>query len=192
MKQMKYALQLLLATWLVIATIPASAQVYKHVDEDGNITFTDQPPPNSTPVEISPLNTAVPPSRTAYPAAPSKVSEKAAGSDYKVSISSPADETIIPRGPGNFSVSASVRPALATDHKLQLLVDGSAHGAAQKAPSWSLTNIFRGERVLEVAVVNNKDKQLAKSASIKVYVFRPSTNDNNRRPNARPPRPTPH
>ena len=180
---------------LLLSSLAAAlqAQVYKHVDEEGNVTFTDQPPPDSTPVEINETNTAPPPSRSAYPAPPPSAEPAASGGDYKVSITSPANETIIPRGPGNFSVSASVTPKPRSGHKLQLLIDGTPHEAALTGTNWALTNIFRGERRLEVSVVDSKGKQLAKSEPVVVFVFRPSTNNRNRPTNlpARP-RPTPN
>ena len=172
-------LRLLLAIWVASAGLTSHAQVYKHVDEDGNITFTDQPPPNATPVEINPTNTTPPPSRSAYPRPPPKPSDAVGSISYTVTISSPANETIIPRGPGNFSVTASTTPGLDSTHTLQLLMDGTPRGAAQRGTSWALSNVFRGEHTLEVAVMDEKGKQVAKSAGIKVFVFRPSSNFRN-------------
>ena len=169
-------------TALVFAMLAAlsSAQVYKHVDEEGNVTFTDQPPPNATPVEIGPINTAQPPV-IAYPKKAPSEPQASEGASYQVSITAPAHEAIF-HGGGSFTVSASVSPALRGVHKLQLLMSGTPHEAAQKASSWGLTNVFRGEHVLEVAVVDGKGGQVAKSEPITVFVFRPSANNRNRRP----------
>ena len=153
---------------------PGVAQVYKHVDENGNITFTDTPPADSELIEIRAPNSISAPVPIEYhqEAAPTV----AAAEKYKVEITAPANETIIPRGPGNFSVSASVTPGLQADSRLQLLIDGAARGEPQGGTSWALTNVFRGTHTLEVAVVDGKGKQLAKSAGITVFVFRPSSN----------------
>ena len=185
-------LRCLLILWVAGAGFTANAQVYKQVDEDGNITFTDQPAPDATPVEIKPTNTTPPPSPSAYPQATPESDTDVVDGAYTVTITSPADETIIARGPGNFSVSASIAPALAPAQKLQLLIDGSPRGEAQRNPNWVLTNVFRGEHSLEVAVLDATGKQVARSASVTVFVFRPSTNDKGRRSNPRPPRPTPN
>ena len=185
---MKQALALIC---LLLAATSVSAQVYRHVDENGNVTFTDQPPEGSEQVEIGPTNTAPPPPSNAFPKPPPPSPSKETGADYKVSITAPADETIIPRGPGNFTVSASITPSLQGGHQLQLLMDGAPREEPQSTSSWNLTNVIRGEHSIEVAVVDKKGKQLAKSSPIKVFVFRPSTNDANRGPSPRPPRPTP-
>ncbi len=181
---MKHLLILLLCTLLAMT---ASAQVYRVVDEHGNVTFTDKPPADAEPVDIRQPNTSAPPNAAAFPAPPPKpLDDQDAGGGYQVAITSPANETIIPRGPGNFSVSASVSPALGGGHMLQLLLDGQPRQEPQGSTSWALTNVFRGEHTLTVAVVDKDGKQLATSGPVTVFVFRPSSNFNNNRP-----RPTP-
>jgi hypothetical protein len=194
-QKIKTTLKCLLILWVAGAGFAAGAQIYKHVDEDGKITFTDQPPDDgtATPVEIKPTNTTPPPSPSAYPqTTPEPDDDGADDSAYTVTITSPEDQTIIPRGPGNLSVSASIKPALAPSQKLQLLLDGSPRGEAQRNSSWALTNVFRGEHQLEVAVLDANGEQVAKSDGITIFVFRPSSNDRSNRVNTRPPRPTPN
>jgi hypothetical protein len=166
-------LRTLTAITLALLATVSYAQIYKQVDEDGNVTFTDQPPADGQPVELGTTNTAPPPVN-AYPrrAAPS---EKAAKSTYTATITSPANETIIPNGPGNFSVSATVSPALQGDHRLQLLIDGTPVQEPQKGGSWSLTNVFRGEHSLVVSVIDETGAQVTASEPVIVFVFRPST-----------------
>ena len=59
-------------TRLLLLCFPllVSAQIYKHVDEDGNVTFTDTPPPNSEKVDLPVSNTAVPPPVISAPPPP--------------------------------------------------------------------------------------------------------------------------
>ena len=99
---------------------------------------------------------------------------------YQVSMTAPANETTIPMGPGNFSLSAQVTPTQGRGELLQLYMDGAAWGVPQDNPSWSLTNVFRGAHDLHVAVIDANGKELAKSAAVRVYVLRPSTNFKNR------------
>lgn len=173
----------------------ASAQIYRHVDENGNVTFSDRPPAdaqNAERVEIQTPNTAPPPTSNAYPApVPTPEEEAAAAGNYTLAITSPENETIIPRGPGNVSVSASVSPPLSGNHKLQLLLNGTPREEPQTATTWALTNVFRGEQNISVAVVDENGNRISESSSVKIFVFRPSTNDRNRNTAARPPRPTP-
>ncbi len=178
---------LLLLFFCTLLGMTASAQVYRVVDEDGNVTYTDQPPADAEPVDIREPNISAPPSAEAFPAPPpEQISDEGASSGYKVAITAPANETIIPRGPGNFSVSASVTPALGRDHMLQLLLDGEPRQEPQTGTSWALTNVFRGEHNLTVAVVDKEGKRLSTSAPVKVFVFRPSSNFKNNRPRPQP------
>ena len=166
---LRYSLMIALASLSLVC----AAQVYRHVDEHGNVTFTDQPPPDAERVEIREPNTlAAPPVIERAPEA----SPEPQPVEYEVTITAPAPETAIPRGPGNFSVSASVTPGLNSGYQLQLLIDGAEEGEPQRATNWALTNVFRGARQLEVIVIDERGKELARSPAVTVYVFRPSSN----------------
>ena len=180
----------LLLFFAVLLPTLAAAQVYKHVDEEGNVTFSDQPAPDAERIEINQTNTTAPPPANLYPSPPPPEPTDTAPA-YELAITSPANETIIPRGPGNFSVTASVSPSLEGGHLLQLMMDGEPREGPQRNTSWNLTNVFRGEHTIQVAVFDSDGKQLNISEGIKVFVFRPSINDANRGPGNRPPRPTP-
>jgi hypothetical protein len=162
---------------IVLASLSLSclAQVYKHVDENGNVTFTDQPPENSQLIEIREPNSLSAPPKIEYRSDaatdPAMIKES-----YEVQITSPAPETVIPKGAGNVSVSASVAPSLQSGTNLQLLLDGVAEGDPQRSSTWALTNVYRGARKLEVLVVDKKGKELARSPAVTIYVFRPSKN----------------
>ncbi len=182
---MKHLMILLFCTLLGTA---AFAQVYRVVDENGNVTFTDRPPPDAERVDVPTPNSAPPPATGIYNTPePEATDEEDKASSYQVAITAPANETIIPRGPGNFSVSASVTPSLGGGHLLQLLLDGQPRQEPQAGTSWALTNVFRGEHNITVAVVDKDGKQLASSEPVTVFVFRPSSNFRKNRPN----RPTP-
>jgi hypothetical protein len=170
---------------LLLISLTATAQIYKTTDEQGNVVFTDQPPEGveREEVELQRTNTAPPPPERPAPPAEEQEEdneEAEAAVEYGVVITVPADETTIPMGPGNFSVSAVVRPSLGADDRLQLLVDAVPWGEPQTVPSWALTNVFRGAHDITVAVVDSDGKHLAVSEPVRVYVLRPSVNFRNR------------
>jgi hypothetical protein len=186
-------LRVLLIALIFLGSGPASAQIYKHVDEDGNVTFTDRARPNATPVEIRTTNTLSPPSPDAYPLpdseATNEATSEAAAVEFQVTITNPANETIIARGPGNFTVTSSVTPSLSNGHQLQLMMDGVPREEANSYGTWPLTGVFRGEHKLEVSVVTTAGEIVSTSEPITVFVFRPSSNFSNK--NTSRPRPTP-
>lgn len=164
----------------LIALIVGSAyatDVYKVVDKNGNVSFTDQPPAESAAgtverVQVSSPNSAAPPLDMRKPQTPAPEAEAVA---YETLITSPPDGTTIPMGPGNFVVSALADPALGGD-RLRLLVDGEPLGEPQSSGNWQLTNVNRGEHQLVVERVNNRGKALDRSSPVTVYVMRPSIN----------------
>ncbi|MEM0954192.1 MAG: DUF4124 domain-containing protein [Pseudomonadota bacterium] len=179
----------------MLCLLPAAAshaQVYRVVDENGNVTFTDKPPPDAEKIDVRAPNTSAPPVTSAFPKSNSSTADPEGDAEaeggYRVTITAPSDETVIPRGAGNFTVSASVVPSPQSGEQFQLLVDGAAHLDPQPGTSWSLTNVSRGEHSIAVAVVDGSGARISTSDSIKVYVYRPSLNDAVNNP---PPRPTP-
>ena len=168
---------------LLAVPLAVSAQIYRSVDEQGNVVFSDQPPAAGTEgekVELPPVNTTPAPEPRPDPAPEEELEEEPAAPEYGVAITEPANETTIPMGPGNFSVSGVVRPSLAAGHLLQLKMDGEPWGEPQASPAWSLTNVFRGAHDITIAVVDGDGEQLATSEPVRVYVLRPSVHFRNR------------
>ena len=53
----KRFITILVALLLAVTVSPLMAQVYKVVDKDGNVTFTDQPPTDgSKPIKLAPIS----------------------------------------------------------------------------------------------------------------------------------------
>jgi hypothetical protein len=174
----------LLLGLLLVSVGSAADSIYRTTDAEGNVVFTDAPNASSRPteeVEVQRTNTVEPPQLNPLPDtdAPAATSEEAPP-PYTVTITKPEDETSFPMGPGNFSVSVRVSPALKKYEGLQLFVDGVAWGSPQRDNMWDLINVFRGQHDITVAVVNNAGETLTMSPPVRVYVHRPSTNFKNR------------
>jgi len=174
----------LLLLALLLAPLATMAQIYRTTDEQGNVVFTDTPPPEGAAreeVELQQMNTTPPPEPRPDLAPSEKAQEEDTGKvKYGIAITVPANETTIPMGPGNFSVSAVVRPSLGADHRLQLYMDGAPWGEPQSAPAWALTNVFRGAHDVTIAVMDSEGDHLVVSEPVRVYVLRPSVNFRNR------------
>ena len=181
----------LLALFLLLVPLTLLADtVYRTTDANGNVIFTDTPPADGSTadrIDIRRTNTVQPPPPPPPRPEPEK-SEQEAEPGYEINITSPANETSIPMGPGNFSVSVSVSPALRKYEGLQLFMDGTPWGSPQRDTMWDLTNVFRGQHDITVGVVDGDGNTLALSSPVRVFVHRPSVNFN--RPNP-PPRPQP-
>lgn len=169
---------------LAVSAAPGWAwgQIFKVTDEDGNVVFTDRPETvQSTSeqdvegVELTPMNTApavnVP---TAEERAARSAAEEEEAPKPTVRISSPANESTIAMGPGNFAVSAEVEPPLSRSERLTLLMDGQAIGAAQSSASWFIQGALRGPHDLVVRREGSRGDTVAISEPVRVYVLRPS------------------
>ena len=160
--------------WVVSG--PALAQqIYRSVDESGNVVFSDQPPApgqSAEQVELGELNTTAPPKP--LPKAPAPATQPEPAPAPGVTITAPENETTIAMGPGNFSVSGRAEPPLGPGERLQLFMDGEAVGPPQVGASWGLQGVLRGPHDLVIRRVTSGGKVLAESDAVRVYVLRPS------------------
>lgn len=161
--------------FLLLLALPGfvQAQIYKSTDEHGNVSYGDQPPgagAESEKLELSPTNTA-----PAIKAKPGQKQEQPAtlAAQPTVAITTPENDTVIPMGPGDFSVQAAVTPALRQGEQLQLLIDGQPHGDTQTDTLWSLIGVFRGGHDLVIKRLAADGKVVAHSDTVRVYVMRP-------------------
>lgn len=163
-----------LALWLVSLT--ASAQIYKSVDENGVVTFSDIPPAASsgkagTVVQPN-LTNSMPGLSPAVPSTEAATNEKSAA--RSVSIASPLNNATIPMGAGIFDVTAELGAPLAEDELLALYLDDELVNSPQASAVWTLTYVIRGPHPLQVRRLSSAGETLGESKKITVFVLRPS------------------
>ena len=143
-------------------------KVYKTVDRNGRVSFSDQPSVKAREVEIDLPNRADPIKRRApRPATPQ---QKALY--QQVYITMPKHEGLIANGLVPFTVSANVAPGLQPGHQLQLSINGSVHSTSSSG-SFQVESIQRGQHSMQVAVLNAEGQVLKQSEPITVYARRP-------------------
>lgn len=163
-----------LTLWLVSLT--ASAQIYKSVDENGVVTFSDVPPAangdtKSSLVTPNPTN-SMPAVTARVPEAEPKLSEPAV--PYALSISSPSNNATIPMGAGVFDVKADLSPPLSDGEAMALYLDGQLVEPPQTDTVWTLTYVPRGEHTLQARRLSSSGETVSESELISVFVLRPS------------------
>jgi len=166
----------LISLMLSVHSMTAHAQIYKSVDENGVVTFSDVPPDGSSGsksilVRTNPTN-SMPPVTTQTPETESNVIEVAV--PYAISISSPGDNTTIPMGAGIFNVTAEPNPPLSDDEMVALYLDGELIGAPQTDTVWTLTYVTRGAHTLQVRRLSSSGETISESDLVTVFVLRPS------------------
>ncbi|MGE8496713.1 MAG: DUF4124 domain-containing protein [Pseudomonas sp.] len=182
-------MRLMLACLMLALVLPASAQIYKYTDSKGNTVFTNQPPDGTQAenVELPKTNTVQMQAPT-VPVEPEP--EPESGPFYRtLALTGVPDEGALRANNGTFTVSVSLEPRLAANHRLRLLLDGQPYGQASNVPRLQLTNIDRGEHTLAVEVLSG-DTSIQQSATVAFTVQRTSVNSPARAPTPTP-RPTP-
>jgi hypothetical protein len=152
---------------LVVGTgTAAAAQIYRSVDADGTVVFSDLPPsPGRTaePVEVPAANTFTPPAVTPGRTSAGDAGDGQVASPYQtLRVLDPPHDAGIRENAGNVLVTAQLEPGLRAGHILQLFVDGALHQAA-RATQFQLVNVDRGTHVLELRVVDGTGNTVAES-----------------------------
>ncbi len=159
----------LLFVW---SLVPAET-VYKTVDEDGNVVFSDQPSDNAEVIQLQEVQTIDNPNKARLPS-PSSRREAVDPADYYQALSfiSPEPDEGYRNNAGNLSVSLSLQPGLQRGHKVVIKLDGSEI-ASGRALSASVKNVDRGTHSLSAAVVDSSGQTLI-SASTSFTMLRVS------------------
>jgi len=168
-------------TLSMLSATPLWAQVYKVVDKDGNVTYTDQPPADgSGPVELKPISVVEAPK---YETAPKK-DDNAEGEDKEMSLSylrknykdfaivSPQQEESVWRPDGPIPVAWNTKYALQDGMEVTIYLDGKRHSTTTQ-PMVPMANLDRGEHVITADLRDARNRVVAQAAPVTFFVRQP-------------------
>lgn len=171
-------IRLALIVALVTASSAASAQIYKTVDANGNVVFTDIAPvdrsgqPAPQPVAVPPMNTYEPP---AVPAAQPTQSAPVTPTYYaQLEVVSPTEDETIRNNAGDIQIEATISPPLRADHRLLLVLDGTATDVEAVNGVFELTNVDRGTHTAGARAVDREGNVLIESNPVTFNLMRVS------------------
>ena len=158
----------------LLACGSAGAAVYKSVDEQGNVVYTDQQSSNAEEIKNPSPNTIKMPRPLEKPAA-----EKTpdTGTTYtSFAILSPAREETVRSNPGILSISMELKPGLDSKagHSIAILVDGYVLIKNTTQTSVDIPDINRGTHTVEAVVHDRSGKSMIKSQSVTFFMKRES------------------
>ena len=154
-------LQMVLAFALSAA---AADTIYRQVDEQGRVIYSDQPTADAEPVDLPPANTAP----AVQPSAPATADHGPPAREVYRSLAIREPGGIIPNGLAGATVRVDLEPELRSGHRLQVLLDGEL--IASGDPSGIvLPQLPRGSHSLEVRVVSRQQVLIAAQQDIFVY-----------------------
>lgn len=162
----------------LLATV-ARAEIYRTVDKDGRVIYTDRPSDGAQTVEVGPTNTMqeMAPRPAEEPAADAPQDTGPAGYE-RIAITEPASGATVSNAAGNILVRYALRPALRKGDRVRLLVNGQPTGAPAEGGLLA-SGMARGEHSLTIQVLDPSGMVLGTSAPVGVTLVRP------------PPRPAP-
>jgi hypothetical protein len=166
----------LLCMWLAMSAAGA-AEVYRYVDPENGVEFSDTPRPGAERIVIPESRRSPSAPSALNPGAPtsSDVPDGTAAAYDSVLITAPSDEETVRDNAGNLLVSVSTSPGLQSDygHRLQLLLDG-APVETGTASNFALSGVERGAHTLEARVLGASGEPLATSPPVTFYLHRAS------------------
>ncbi|MFY0991229.1 DUF4124 domain-containing protein [Halomonas sp. C05BenzN] len=172
-----------LALGLSVSLVAQAQTIYRTTDAQGNVVFTDNPERGGEEVELAPLT--VVPSREEVRAAPPRDEGRAPvaspGQPFmpydSFRILAPAHEETLETGhAGNIQVELGIEPELREDHRVRLLLDGRVSQSAMHTSAFMLTNLDRGERVLQAELLDANGEVRHRTSPVTLYVQRASVN----------------
>ena len=161
---------------IVLLSFNASAEMYKWVDEDGNIVYSDTPKEGAEEVKVPELITT-PAIKVDKPKKTEDKKPEEQPKPYKkFSIASPENDAIVRDNTGNITLALDIEPALQTQfgHSISYLLDGSVVAKNLKSSSYTYTNIDRGSHNLSAVLKNKQGKTIKTTRPITVHLKRHS------------------
>lgn len=160
------------------------AEVFKQIDADGNVTFTDvaktkgekahkvAPPAMIYKPIVPPQGVEVERPRRAV--SDSKPQPKAA--QYSsLEITDPTNDAVIRANDGSFTMQLTAQPALdaQANHRFVVLLDGTKHQESNSS-SIVLNNVDRGLHTVQAQILNSDNEVLMESGTINVQILKVS------------------
>jgi len=167
LKTMRY-----LTLSLLILFMPAvHADVYRSVDENGHVVYSDKPSEGAVKIEVKDAQTIKLPSAGPFKYQPPP--KKAPPRYSSVAISSPGNDESIRQNTGDVTVQISVSPGLRPGDVISLLMDGK-EVASGPASSVTMKNVDRGSHTLQSRVLGSDGRTWASSETVTFHLLRHS------------------
>jgi len=159
---------------LVLLAATANAEVYKSINADGDVIYSDVPTQGAKPVEMPELPTYTPVPLPAAPVAPATKVKAAEDAYSKFSLAGPKNEETILYTAGNVNVSVTLEPALQVEkgHRIEYFLDDQPQGKPVASLSTSFLNVDRGTHTVSAAVIDESGKVIIKTKPATIYIRR--------------------
>jgi hypothetical protein len=180
---------------LIVLAASVQADVYKSVNEKGEVIYSDQPTANAQRMKLPELPTYTAPPVPSLSSAPNTNKAAPVASPYKsVKIILPENDATIRDNQGIVRVQVELNPSLMTKqgHKIQFYLNGEPHGIPVDSTSISFSNLDRGTYTLSTSVIDANGVVLSRADPVDFHLHRESLLNPNSPLNVKPaPKPQP-
>jgi len=167
--------RLLFTLMSLLAPLALAATVYKWVDENGVVHYSDQPHPNAEKVHVKEPQTYRESNPLAAPGAPSPDNAGGGGPTYRgCAIAQPADNEDF-ANPDSLVVVVRTDPSLRPGDQVFVTLDGQALNDGRPTGSqFTISPVERGTHVLQAAVKDAGGALLCQTSGVSYSVHQPS------------------
>lgn len=158
------------------SSMAAAQPVYKTVDEEGRVTYSDKPPAQreqGDEAQLPAVNT-MPEQRVQRSGQNRQRNQpQAEVPNYQLYIINPTPESSVPPGQRDLNIVAGLEPNLAPGHTLAFYMDGERLTQTRER-QFLVQEIYRGSHTIEVEVLDADGRAITRSEPVVVHVHRPS------------------
>jgi|SRR5690606_9616040 len=181
-----------LALTIAAAAGPASAvTVWRWVDQDGVVHYSDRPVEGADRIELSGAQTFPGNPAATIAARPGVSTEEEAPEQDVVAyrrfeIVSPAQQETLWNIGGTLTVTVQLEPALQPGHRLDVYLDGERRNLGATSTELSVPEVHRGVHTLQGVIVDQSGSEILRSLAVTFMVQQTSVqNPFNRTPPGR-------
>jgi hypothetical protein len=188
---------ILILAGLAFSLAAASQEIYRWVDKDGVVHFSDQPgAPNAELITVIEPNVSEAPGDEAEPASAAVASrseppEPEVPPYDSLAIVSPTPDQVFFGADAVVNATAELGGTLRPDHSVVFFLNGNRHQAS--GLSTEFANLARGSYYLRASIVDQTGRPVISSQQVSFHVRQPSINSpqSPQAPPRPPPRPQP-
>jgi len=176
---------------MLLLTGSAQAEVYKSINEAGEVVYSDSPSKGAEVMHMPELPTYTPPPVAEPVAATTEPVETASYSE--IEFVKPENGATIRNNQGIINAELKLVPALRrrSNQRIQFYLDGEPYGAPGTSIRTTMANVDRGEHTLTASVLDAGGEAVISSDPVIVHLHRETIYNPNNPNNPNRPRPTP-
>ena len=161
----------LIAVWF-LGSAAQAVPVYRWVDENGQVNYSDRPGPGAVRVELTVSAPSIR-ARVSLPPRqpPGMGAQPSVAEGYEtLAVLQPASHDTLWGTGGRVEIAIDVSPDLQPRHGLGLYLDGELAESAFRTMRFSIEEVPRGEHTVQAVILDEAGRELLRSAPVTFFV----------------------